>query len=149
MNNSKQSLIERFFVTTIKIRRVIDQMSNVSIEDKVATMLQMQALTYLKDRPKITVGELGSELHMSSSAIAQLTDRLVNSKFVIRETDDLDRRIVRLELTKDGKKELIKIHTKMLKKINKFASYISSEDLETIVNVQSRVLKNLEDKKTI
>lgn len=149
MSNSKQQLIERFFATTIEIRRIIDRISNISIEDKVATMLQMQALTYLKDRPKITVGEFGSELHMSSSAIAQFTDRLVNSKFVIREADSFDRRIVRLRLTSDGEKELVKLHIKMLEKINKFASYISSEDLETIVNVQSRVLKNLEDKKEI
>ncbi len=146
MNQSKQKLLEQFFSTTIKIRRIVDHMSNISLEDKVTTSLQLQALNYLKDHAKSTVGELAQELNMSSSSIAQFTDRLVHMDFVTRENDKNDRRIVRLVLAQNGEKELKIMHQKMTEKMNKFSKYISEEDLLEMVRIHTKILKNLEEK---
>lgn len=146
LNKSKQELLEYFYISMTKIRRIVDQASNVSVEDKVATMLQMQALTYLKEHPSSTVGQLGQQLLMSSSAIAQLTDRLVNSNSIIRVNDETDRRIVHLKLTPQGRRELADMHKRMLEKMSKFVSHISDEDLHTLVNIMSKLLISLEGK---
>lgn len=149
MNSSKQELLEYFYISMTKIRRIVDRMSNVSVEDKVATMLQMQALTYLKEHPSSTVGQLGQELLMSSSAIAQLTDRLVNSKAIVRGNDKADRRIVHLKLTTAGEKELFNMQKRMLEKMGKIASHISDEDLQKLVDIMSKLLISLECKNNI
>lgn len=146
MFDSKQKLFQEFISTMTKVRRIMDQMSNVSLEDRVATMLQMQALTYLKEHSQLTVGELAAKLHMSSSAIAQLSERLVLANFVSRGTDENDRRIVLLKLTGEGRKELERMHQKMIEKMGGFLEYISEDDLKAMIRIHKKVLDKLEKK---
>lgn len=144
MKTNKQKLMEQFFVTMTKIRRVMEKIANFSDEDKLATMLQMQALTYLKDHPRSTVSELAQSLQMSSSSIAQFTDRLADANLITREHDDSDRRIVRLVLTENGKNESICMRKKMFDKMDKFLEYISEDDLKELIRIHTKILQNLE-----
>lgn len=146
---NKQKLVEDFFETNIQIGKFLHQLSNISIEDKVTTMLQMHALTYLKKHPGETVGELAQSFQMSSSSIAQFIERLEKIKLISKISDENDRRITKLFLTKKGEKELEQIHKKMLEKASKLLDYISEEDLNQLVKIQTRMLKNLKNEKKI
>jgi len=67
-----------------------------------ATVLQLQALGALHTRPGISPTLLGRRLYLSSSATAQLLQRLTEAGWVRRETSDADLRTVALFLTDEG-----------------------------------------------
>src|SRR5579872_2026687 len=145
--DQKSKLLEEFFATMGKMRQAVESLSNVSPEDKIATMLQMQALSYLKSHHLSTVGELGARLYMSSSSIAQFTDRLVTAGFVKREQDTEDRRIVRLSLSVKGEKELAAMRKRMMEKMGRLLVHVSQKDLADLVRIHKKIVNGLENKK--
>jgi len=145
----KQKLFKECMDSMTKVHKVMNQVSSVSFEDKVATMLQMQALSFLNSKPQSTVGELAETLNMSSSSVAQFTDRLVKANLVIRKLDPEDRRIVRLSLTQIGEKELNKIQEELIVKMSEFLAYISEKDLKEMIQINKRLLRNFKAKKQI
>lgn len=147
MKTRKQELMDEFFETMGKMRSMGESLSKVSPEDRIATMLQMSALKYLKHRPNTKVSDLGKTLFMSSSSIAQFSNRLAKAGFIKRHEDKNDRRIVRLGLTKKGESELSSMHKKMREKMGKFLEMVSEKDLGELVRIQKKILKSLQAKK--
>lgn len=146
MNPDKHKLADQFLRTFAKIRRLVDHCCDISLEQKIATLLQLQALSYLEEHKNATVGELAHDLAMSSSAIAQLTDRLVNAKRIERKNDPDDRRITRLQLTKEGREELQHLKKHFVDKISFLLSYISENDLRELIRIQTELSHKLEQR---
>jgi MarR family 2-MHQ and catechol resistance regulon transcriptional repressor len=149
MNTSKQQLAQKFIGTFATLKRIIHRMSCCSPEEKMATELQFQALTLLNEHRNITVGVLGRELGLSSSAVAQLTDRLAQSGRITRIQDKDDRRITHITLTEEGKKELSHMASSHLEKMTLLLSLISEEDLKEIIRIQTDLITKLENTKTL
>ena len=147
--STKLELLKEFMATMTNVHKVMSQLSSASFEDKVASMLQMQALSFLNNKPNSTVGELAETLNMSSSSVAQFTDRLVKARLVTRKLDPADRRIVRLSLTKVGKSELNKIQDELIVKTSELLSYISDKDLKEMIQINKRLLNNFKAKQKI
>lgn len=139
MNNTNTKLLSEFLSKAVKVRRLIEQTS--SFEDKAITLLQAQALSYINSHPKTPVGSLANELSMSLSAVAQLTNRLVEANHIRREDSQADRRIICLSITSEGanqievfKKQLDKNHFKIL-------SAIPENDLKELVRIFTNILE--------
>jgi len=64
MSINKQEIAEKFMVSSSKLGRIISQCSCISLEDKLTTLLQLQALTFLEENKNVTVGELGNEIFL-------------------------------------------------------------------------------------
>ena len=149
MNKSKQQLLNQFIQSLMKVRRIAEQSFTEIENNQAITLLQRQAMMYLKAFPTSTVGELASEMDMSSSAIAQFTDRLVDLGFIAKEIDKNDRRIVRLSLTANGKVHLESCHRVLLEKVSKVFSHMSEEDLKEVVRIFTNFLETVEKEKRI
>jgi DNA-binding MarR family transcriptional regulator len=67
-----------------------------------ATMLQIQALGILFAQPGLTPTFLGRRLFLSSSATAQLLQRLMEAGWIQRKPSVADLRVVVLGLTEEG-----------------------------------------------
>lgn len=147
MEQTKEDLIQQFSCTFSALNRVMHHVSAISLEEKMTTMLQFQALSFLKEHPGCTVGELAAELGVSSAGVAQLTDRLFNAARIIRLHDESDRRVTRLSLTQDGESQLAQIKQKHLETMSRFLSLIPEKDLQEIIRIQSELIKKLEGKK--
>ncbi|MFH1601879.1 MAG: MarR family transcriptional regulator [Candidatus Shapirobacteria bacterium] len=145
MNNIKQELFEEFFATVTKISRIAERSVNCSLEDKAATILQMQGLSYLSESPNSTVSELAQAVNMSSSSIAQFTDRLTENKLISRKPDVNDRRIVRLNLTDKGRSEIVETRKRMFHKMGKVLDLISESDLKELIRIHKKILHSLEE----
>ncbi len=146
MSLNKQILAEKFMVSSSKLGRIISQCSCISLEDKLTTLLQLQALTFLEEKKSVTVGELGSELFLSSASVAQLTERLVTAGKIVRKNDPKDRRITRLSLTSEGKKEIGRMKSHVVAKIAILLDYIPENDLLELVRIQTNLAEKLEKK---
>ena len=144
MNNIKQELFKEFFATLIKTSRIAEKNVNYSLEDKTATILQMQGLSYLSESPNSTVSELARALNMSSSSIAQFTDRLNENQLISRKPDVNDRRIVRLNLSDKGKAGIVETRKRMFLKMGKVLNLITETDLKDLIRIQKKILHSLE-----
>jgi DNA-binding MarR family transcriptional regulator len=143
MTTHKKEKVQRFFETVLQLRRLGSSVGHGSAQDRFATMLQMQALDFLKEHEKATVSELSGFLQMSSSSIAQFVDRLEKSKLVKRAEDKDDRRIVRLSLSGEGRKEIAEKERKILEKMGKILSHISESDLDNLLSIQTKLIEAL------
>ncbi|MBX7489800.1 MarR family transcriptional regulator [Qipengyuania sp. GH25] len=68
------------------------------------TYTQYLVLTVLAERGEASVGELGEMLYLESNTLTPLLKRLETSDLVGRRRDPADERIVRVALTKSGRK---------------------------------------------
>jgi DNA-binding MarR family transcriptional regulator len=107
-------------------------------------MLQVQTLKTIQENPLITASELAFKLQMSSSAITQMTDRLIKLQLISRRINKKDRRLVHLVLSSRGEKHLANILKKMEQKANQILAPISTQDLQTIVKILNNFLNKYE-----
>lgn len=142
----KKELVQEFINILSKFRRIIHESSNISLEDKFATILQMQALSFLKENPSSTVGQLSQRLHVSSPSVAQLCDRLVNSGWIKREDDQKDRRVTHLLLSREGEKKLKEIKLKHFKKMSMTLSLLDEKDLKDMTRIMTTLVSKVEEK---
>ena len=140
MNNTHTKLLFEFLSKAVKIRRLIEQTS--SFEDKAITLLQIQALTYVHEHPKTPVGSLADELSMSLSAVAQLTNRLVEAHYLKREDNPSDRRIIDLSITPKGVKQLEAFKKQLTMNHFKTLSAIPENDLKQLVRIFTTILES-------
>lgn len=126
--------------------RITKPSLNVPIEEKIATFLQIQAMCYLQENPDVTVGDLATELAMSSPAVAKFSDRLFDAGWITRKDDSHDRRITRLKLTQKGKEELKLIQGRHFEKMNEIISFMPEADLKKMVYIMENVVKKWEEK---
>jgi len=148
MDKSNETLLWEYFNLVLKVMRLSSGIFGMSPEDKITTILQLQAVIFLKENPGLTVGEFAKEFHMSSPAVTQFTQRLVKSGLIKKEIDSKDKRAIHLLLTKKGKiysKTLPENFTKKINNIDIFY-YMPEEDIRTIMNIFKRFIKKAEAK---
>ena len=144
MKANKQKDFSKFFNTMLKMRKILHQTLDDTDGDNIPTMLQVQTLKTIKENSPITASELASRLQMSPSALTQMTDRLIKSKFISRKNDKNDRRLILLSLTSDGEEHLASILKRMEQKANQILAPISAKDLETVVSIFEDFLQKYE-----
>lgn len=132
--------IQEFMKTISIIHRALPK--SIFNTESGVTPLQLEALLYLHLHPKSKVSALGKYLRLSSSATAQLTDRLAKSGFIKRENNPQDRRSVILLLTPKGNKTFSQLHTLHAKKMKKLAALISEKDVKEL----TRIFGNFQEK---
>ncbi|MDQ5900455.1 MAG: MarR family transcriptional regulator, organic hydroperoxide resistance regulator [Patescibacteria group bacterium] len=140
MNVADIKLLTEFLSKALRVRRLLEQSS--SFEDKALTLLQTQALKFIKTHPNTSVGSLVSELNMSFSSVTQLSNRLVDKGLVIRENNQTDRRMVTLSLTKKGEKQLIVFTKNMLSSNYMILASIPKADLKELVRIFTNILES-------
>jgi DNA-binding MarR family transcriptional regulator len=84
-------------------RHVAVWLSEVSAE---ITSVQYAALEILQVRPGINQRQLGDQLDVDRSTIADLVARMVRNELIARTDDPVDKRSYVLSLTAAGKKQL-------------------------------------------
>lgn len=139
--NQKQKLFSEFFKTMIKMRKILDQTIEASDNNKISTLLQMQALEYIQDHKQITAGDLASSLQISSSSLTQLTDRMIYAKLISRVHSKTDRRSIYLTLTDSGKKHLKKTMKSIEGETSKILAPMSENDLKKVISIFNNILE--------
>ena len=72
---------------------------------------EFQAMLFLSYKEKITMQELGEELHVTKPRVTALVSELLEKDFVIQSTDEKDKRKKYLSLSEKGV-ECIELHRK-------------------------------------
>ena len=141
-------LYVKLFEAMSKCKRLMHQSFSPITKDLEATMIQAQALRFIKEHPDATVGELARQLHISMSSTAQLTDRLAKRSWISRSGDKKDRRVVRLALTSYGEQELNSFYEQMVEMMAEFYGNIPAKDVRELLRIHNDLIDAVESKNT-
>jgi len=88
-----------------------------------------------KEDKKITMGELGKRIDMPKPNVTKLIDKLIELKFVKRINSENDRRVIFIQIAKEGNDFLSDFMKEFKIILKKHISTMSKSDLKSIKNI--------------
>lgn len=102
---------------------------------------QWWLLKSIRERGSMSGRELASHLEVSRSAITQMLDGL--EQYIVRKTDEQDRRVVHISLSEAGKACLEEFDTEMRRYSAEGISALDDSELAVLVRAQAKILDHL------
>lgn len=112
------------------------------------THSQWFVLTMIGHFKKRSIKDLAQALEMSSSAVTQFVNGLVQAGLVSRKEDPNDRRLVELELSPRGKKHLADTKEKRITEMAEIFDALTDKELEEFVRLHRKISSKFSDKKS-
>jgi DNA-binding MarR family transcriptional regulator len=116
-----------------KIIRAVDLNSKRLSFETNLTAPQILSLEAIAKTGALTLAELAEQVHLSSSTMVGIVDRLENKNLVERERSTDDRRKVFIKITPEGKKVTKKVPTPLQDKLLESLATLSENQQKSIV----------------
>lgn len=136
--DNKVELVEMIF----KVSRLMKNEMSYTNNLVHLSILQIQALFFIKKNKKVSMGDIAEYFHIELSSATSLLNKLYDQKLVERYEDAQDRRLVLIILTSNGKKLLERAMSERRKKLEKMLSYLPEKEKTELLTI----LKTLTDK---
>lgn len=137
MKEDNTKLVETLF----EISRFMKQEMSYTTSLTHLSVLQIQTLVFLSQNKKVPMSDIAEYFHIELPSATSLLNKLYDQKLVERFTDELDRRLVRIALTSEGKRLLKQAMGERKKKLEKMLSYLSEKERFDLLNILE-TLKN-------
>ncbi|MBL7260519.1 MarR family winged helix-turn-helix transcriptional regulator [Paractinoplanes lichenicola] len=115
------------------------------------TPAQAQLLCSIKDRP-LRMAELAGSLGMAKNALSQLVDRIERRGLVQRDSPEIDRRVIVLAVTPEGKKIAEALYADVSRRLPDIADNLEPDLRQTLrtaaVQITNRYIPRLADGST-
>jgi DNA-binding MarR family transcriptional regulator len=128
----------------VAMREIRDRL----VEGLQLTRTQLEILI-VSAKGSPTTGELARCLSLTLGAVTQTVDTLVRRELIERYPDDLDRRIVRLKVTGEGKKIAANLNELRRSNMQSLIDTLTSEEIELLITVAGKMKHLLEATPTI
>lgn len=104
------------------------------------THAHMGLLYHLKSSPEgLSVKDLAAKLCVTSGAVTQFIDELVEKGFVVREEDTQDKRVLRVKLSKKIHEKMEKFMENYLKQIEPKFENFSEQEIKSLVKLLEKI----------
>ena len=141
------TILQRIMTSYNDISKAINPKGLLEIN---LTSAQIKLLTCFSNKSELTMTELSNNLAVSMPTMTAMVDRLVNSKMVERERNNIDRRVVKVNLTGAGEKILKKLISIRRREMEKILMNLSGEEMGsylTSIEVVARLLAKARQKR--
>jgi DNA-binding MarR family transcriptional regulator len=101
---NKQKAISEIMQCLRRIFKAIQQYSEAVLKEFGVTGPQLWALRTIYDDGQLSMGELSQRMYLHMSTVSGVVDRLEEKGYVERTRGEKDRRVVKISLTKAGKR---------------------------------------------
>ncbi|MEW6172780.1 MAG: MarR family transcriptional regulator [Bacillota bacterium] len=102
-------------------------------------------LRALGDKGRSTVSEVAAELGVTLAAVTVLANKLVGSNWIERRRDERDRRVVWMELTREGREVLAKAQAARKDMFSRYFAGLTAEDIKALNRIMEAVLAKLQE----
>jgi DNA-binding MarR family transcriptional regulator len=120
-----------------KLEGITEGIDNINQFYNVCLVLNMQP-------GPLTMGELSRALEIPLSNTTRIVDWFARNEYAVRLQDPEDRRIVRVELTRDGEELYRTINGFLVERIDQLMSHFSSEEAEQLLFLVRKLMDILE-----
>ncbi len=93
------------------------------------------------------MSELAQEMHISKQQLTPLVYKLINNGLLIRNTDENDRRIVRIEITETGRSKVEEILPEIKMALIEKLKTIPKAELDELEQMLKRIHEIIENVK--
>jgi DNA-binding MarR family transcriptional regulator len=138
----RKKIMEEIMVDFQAVGNKIQTKVLQSENDSLVTFSQWFVLSIIEQHCNIGIKEISKMLGISSSAITQLVDGLVDKKYVERKDNPKDRRALQLKLSINGKKYIIIKKKEHMKNIVKLFDVFSDKELMILLKLHKKMLFN-------
>jgi DNA-binding MarR family transcriptional regulator len=106
------------------------------------TVDQCLVLIILNDNAKISQIEIARLIFKDNASVTRIIELMVKKDYLTRETDELDKRKTKLEITEKGKKTIVLL-TPVFKLNRKTAlDGLSSDEIELLDKILNKIILN-------
>lgn len=139
MNSFTNELIETMFA----LSRSMKERMSYSNEFANLSMLQIQVLISIKKKGSEQMTDIAQMFNIELPSATSLINKLTTLKLVERKSDEADRRLVKIVLTRKGGNMLEKIMKDRSKNIKKMLSLLSESDKKDLLRISKTILKQM------
>lgn len=145
MSGSENKLfVAEFQQLLCRLLKEYEQCDKMCLSQYRVTAAQGYTLLALPQKDTLTMNELSEAMGLANSTMTRMVDQLVKIGLARRRHDDADGRVIRVELTDDGRKMRLgltdaqeQFHTTVLEQV-------PAEEHETILRALRRVSESLQ-----
>jgi DNA-binding MarR family transcriptional regulator len=110
------------------------------------TPAQFEALIFIKKNKEANMGDIADCFSTTMPTATSLIDKLILAKYVVRQSDPTDRRIVRIMITKNGEDALSETLLHKEKVMNKILSFLSPNDKLELLRIMQKIADKSNEK---
>lgn len=136
MTTHREQSIQRLIQNIHSTTKTLGSGPTPTCAKNVLTKQQSEILFLLSQEPKgLSVKELAERLRVTSGAITQFIDVLVEKKLVSRKEDSVDRRILRLVLTNKAVDNFKEFEDEYFRNVAGFFRELTDAEIETLSSI--------------
>lgn len=139
---NREDLVEIYFTGTTALNKAWRKNMFIHFANSDLSPTQITLLFMLEHKQPISGKDLAKSLQVSASAITQLLDGL--SKYIDREHDPDDRRIIHIRLSKAGQKQMREMHKHRKQMFIEATTSLSDHEINTMIAIQKKMLEQIE-----
>lgn len=138
----KKSLVDQIEASHRQIQRKMTLLwSEASLMN--LTLPQVNLLILLEREGKTKMSDFAEILCTSPGNLSILCDKLLDKGLIDRERDDVDRRMVYLQLSEEGKRMAIPIREAKDALVERAMSGIDADELGGLIKIYKKIIQNL------
>ncbi len=141
----KDEINNRILETMFRFFKSVKPTMSFHSKTSDLTMVQFEALILIKHNPDIQMKDLAEYFSITMPSATSLIDKLIEMKYANRKNDIKDRRIVKINLTKQGEKLLHEAMKQREIKINTLLASLSRKDKEELLRILETVIEKTEN----
>jgi DNA-binding MarR family transcriptional regulator len=115
-----------------------------SFTDHGFTLMQWGVLMHLRDGLARTASDIASAFQHDSGALTRVIDQLESRRLLQRKRSSRDRRVVELELTREGRKVIAELLPTVVAEMNAALAPLSRAEFEEFRGLLVRIMDHLQ-----
>jgi len=136
---SISGLVDLIFSTS----RLLKEKVKCEHKNLQLSFVNIGMLRYIEEHGNPTMKEIADHFLISAPSVTSMVEMLIKSDHLMRVTDPNDRRVVRVSMTENGKKEFERILENVKSKIGEVLNNLAKDDLEKLNNILIELNKHL------
>lgn len=146
MSKTEKDLGLKILMDLRKITRAIDLNSKKLSSEISLTAPQLVSLIAVYHHEALTLAEIAEQVHLSSSTMVGVIDRLEAKNLVVRERSKIDRRQVLIRITDEGRKMVKKSPLPLQEQLVKSLSKLPEVQQKNLAKALELLVKMLDFK---
>ena len=137
--DNRRNLIEKIINSIYAIRHKIAVEMHFSVNGMQVTHSQLFVLHLVKKHKNISIKNLADLLEITSSAVTQIVDGLVNNGLLMRKRNPNDRRTSKIELSEKFKNQFDSIKNKSFKTVLSLFNALDNDELSKYCELNDKI----------
>lgn len=136
--------MQKFYETQVMLHTIGQKFERcLQAKDGSISLHQFHFLNYIERNKSCTPSEIAKHFGITLGAVTGFVDRLFKQNLITRERSEEDRRLVVIQLSEEGHKQLNLLNERMLDVYRKMGEELGEDEIEVFNRHLARILRVL------